>query len=106
MPGRNMSGGVPTCSTSTLDPVVGDHEPHVVAVDLGLAHDRALEAEALRAELVALGDGLVGVAEVEGRVAEALVDEGAEAEDDHREHDEGDPPAAGAMTHATGAPGW
>src|SRR5690606_18795528 len=62
------------------------------------ADDRALQAEAPVAELRPLGHGLVDVAEVEGGVAQALVDEHAEAAEHGDQHDERGPapPGAGA----------
>ena len=52
-----------------------------VAAPTSSTHE-ALEAEAAGAEVVALGDGLVGVAEVERGVAEALEHDEADADDD------------------------
>jgi hypothetical protein len=90
MPGRNSSGGVPVCATST------------VAVDVGLAGHGALQPEAAVAQLVALGHRLVRVAEVERGVGQALVDQGAQAQRHHGQHHEGQPAAAGAGTGRTG----
>src|SRR5262245_1244491 len=63
----------------------------------GFAGDRSLQAEALGAEAVALGHGLVGGAKVQGGVGQALVGEEAQAQYGHREHGQGQPaPVAAA----------
>src|SRR5690606_24581929 len=76
--------------------VVGDLEGDPVAVVDRLADDRALQAEAPVAQLLPLGHGLVDVAEVEGGVAQALVDEHPEAAEHGDQHDERGPTPPGA----------
>src|SRR5947209_10898668 len=80
---------------------MGHRHDHALALDVEAhrvrrfshraGHDVALHAEPARAELLLLGDGLVGGAEVEGGVAEPAHDQ----EPEGRQHDEaGDDQAA------------
>jgi hypothetical protein len=102
--GREHLGRVAVVDDLDAGPVVGDRERDPPAGRADVVRERALQAEPAVAELVALGQGLVGVAEVEGGVAEPAHDDPAAGAERHRQdHGRGDS-AGGPASPAAARP--
>src|SRR5207302_5350176 len=89
-PGLEQLGRIALVAHGDDDALALDVERHAAGGLLhGAADDVALDAEAAVAELLALGHGLVGGAEVEGGVAQATHEKEPESRQHHQADDDG-----------------